>query len=138
MRARIEQARLAIPGATLEAGDASSLPLADTSIDLAFQFTAFSSVLDDGMKHAMAAEMLRVVRPEAQCSGTTCVSAIRRIRRVRHIGLNEVRRLFPGLPLDVERVTLAPPLARADRSVFMDRWPRRWNEFRRCVGTIWR
>ncbi len=110
---RAEQARLRLPGAVIEAGDASVLPLADSSIDLAVQFTAFSSVLDDAMKRAMAAEMLRVLRR----NGAVLWYDLR-VRNpanpaVRPIGLDELKRLFPGCRLDVERVTLAPPLARA-------------------------
>jgi ubiquinone/menaquinone biosynthesis C-methylase UbiE len=110
--ARIAEARLRIQGATLQAGDASSLSFADNSIDLVSQFTVFSSILDDKMKRAVAAEMLRVVRPGGAILSydlRVCNSAN---PAVREISLNEIRRLFPGLQLEARRITLAPPIAR--------------------------
>ena len=78
--ARIAEARLRIQGARLRSRRRlARSPLADNSIDLVSQFTVFSSILDDKMKHAVAAEMLRVCVPEAQFSGTTFVSATPRI-----------------------------------------------------------
>lgn len=110
---RIEHARQRLPRAVLETGDASVLPLADNSVDLACQFTAFSSVLDNRMKRAMAAEMVRVLRRDGAILwydlrlGNPANSA------VKAIGLDELHGLFPRCRFDVERVTLAPPLARA-------------------------
>ena len=111
--ARVEAARLRIPGAVFKTGDASVLPLADGSMDLVCQFTAFSSVLDDGMKRAVAAEMLRVVRPAGAILWYDLRVNNPANPAVRGIGPDEVRRLFPGCQVDVERVTLAPPIARA-------------------------
>jgi ubiquinone/menaquinone biosynthesis C-methylase UbiE len=110
---RIEAARKRIPGAILETGDASTLPLADVSIDLVCQFTAFSSVLDDGMKQAMAAEMVRVVRLKGMILWYDLRADNPANPAVRSIGVEEVRRLFPGCQVDVQRITLAPPIARA-------------------------
>ncbi len=111
--ARVEQARQQLPLAQLNTGNAATLPLEDRSVDLACQFLAFSSVLDGSMKQSMATEMLRVVREGGAILwydlriGNPVNSA------VKGIGLSELRRLFPGCRLDVERVTLAPPIARA-------------------------
>jgi ubiquinone/menaquinone biosynthesis C-methylase UbiE len=111
--ARIDAARERIPGAVLAIGDASVLPLADSSMELVCQFTAFSSVLDDRMKQAMAAEMLRVVHPKGGILWYDLRVNNPANRAVRGIGTEEVRRLFPGCQIDVERATLAPPIARA-------------------------
>jgi len=111
--ARIEQARQRVPGAAFETGDASVLPLADASIDLACQFTAFSSVLDAAMKQAMATEILRVVRPGGAVLWYDLRVGNPANPAVRAIGLDELRRLFPGCSFDAERTTLAPPIARA-------------------------
>ena len=110
---RIEQARRRIPLARIETGDASSLPLDDSSVDIACQFTAFSSVLDDGMKQAMATEMLRVTRPGGAILWYDLHFNNPSNSAVRPVGLKELSVLFPGCLFDVERVTLAPPLARA-------------------------
>jgi len=110
--ARVEAARTRIPEAVLETGDASALPFAAGSIDLVCQFTAFSSVLDDGMKQAMAAEMLRVVRSEGAILWYDLRVDNPANPAVRSIGLKDVQRLFPGCKVDAERFTLAPPIAR--------------------------
>ena len=110
---RVAEARRRIPDASLEIGDASVLPLADGSVDLACQFTAFSSVLDDGMKRAMAAEMLRALRRDGAILWYDLRVNNPSNPAVRAIGLDEVRRLFPGCQVDAERITLAPPIARA-------------------------
>ncbi len=111
--ARVEAARKRIPGANLETGEASALPLADGSIDLVCQFTAFSSVLDDGMKQAMAAEMLRVVRPKGAILWYDLRVDNPANTAIRAIGPEEVQHLFPGCEVYLERATLAPPIARA-------------------------
>ncbi len=111
--ARVEAARERIPGAVLTTGDASVLPLADSSMDLICQFTAFSSVLDDGMKQAMAAEILRVLRPQGAILWYDLRVDNPSNAAVKSIGLSEVRRLFRGCQVDAERATLAPPIARA-------------------------
>jgi len=110
---RIDEARERIPGATLRAGDASALPLAGGLIDLACQFTAFSSVLDEPMKQAMAAEMLRVLRDDGAILWYDLRVGNPANPAVRGIGMDELRHLFPGCRFDAHRVTLAPPIARA-------------------------
>lgn len=102
-----------IPGATLVTGDASQLPLPSASIDIACQFTAFSSVLDDGMKRAMALEMLRVLRPNGRILWYDLRVNNPRNSAVRAIPLDEIRRLFPACSIAAESITLAPPIARA-------------------------
>ena len=110
---RVEAARSRIPGAVFATGDASALPLAGDSMDLVCQFTAFSSVLDDRMKQTMAAEMLRVARREGAILWYDLRVDNPTNPAVRGIRLDEALRLFPGCRIDVERVTLAPPIARA-------------------------
>jgi ubiquinone/menaquinone biosynthesis C-methylase UbiE len=109
---RIEQARVKIPGARFEASDASQLSPEAGSFDLVCQFTAFSSVLDDSMRRSMASEMIRILKP-----GGAIISYDLRVGNphnsaVAPISKEAAQRLFPDCRIDVERVTLAPPLAR--------------------------
>ena len=108
---RVEAARRADPGLDVRPGDASALPFEDGSFDLIFQRTVFSSMVDDAMRRAVAAEIIRVLR-----SGGAVVSYDLRVardrRQMRGIGVTELRRLFPGFGADARRVTLFPPLAR--------------------------
>jgi SAM-dependent methyltransferase len=60
---RLAAARLACPDVDLRLGDGSSLPFPDESVDVATAVTVFSSILDQGMRRALFAEMERVLRP---------------------------------------------------------------------------
>jgi SAM-dependent methyltransferase len=92
--------------------DASLLPFENASFDLVFQLTVFSSILDPAMRHAVAGEMARVLKP-----GGAVVSYDFRVARdrqnTRPLLVAELRELFPGFAVDARRVTLVPPLARA-------------------------
>jgi ubiquinone/menaquinone biosynthesis C-methylase UbiE len=46
------------PGADIRVGDASKLPWPEATFDIVHQNTVLTSILDDGMKKAVAAEML--------------------------------------------------------------------------------
>jgi len=105
--------RLLPAGIRLECGNAARLPCPDAAFDVVVQATAFSSVIDADMRRAMAAEMLRVLRRR----GLVLWYDVRRDNPwnpdVRRIGRRELRQLFPHCRLDLRRITLAPPLARA-------------------------
>ncbi len=110
---RIDVARqLCSPLTTLQCGDASNLPLADSSFDNVLSFTLFSSIHNPALKASLAAEILRVLRP----SGFVLWYDFRvnnpRNPDVRGISKREVEVLFPGTRVELERITLAPPLAR--------------------------
>lgn len=109
---RIEQARSKIPEAQIEIGDASQLPWPSETFDLVCQFTAFSSVLDQQMRRDMASEMMRIVKPTGAILSYDLIVAPPSNPNVLPISAASVRRLFPGCRIDVERLTLAPPLAR--------------------------
>ena len=63
MEHRVEEARRRYPGLDITAGDAAQLSYADASFDLVTQFVVLSSVLDPGLRAAIAAEMWRVTAP---------------------------------------------------------------------------
>lgn len=60
---RVELARLACPGADIRLGDAGPLPFPDASFDVVTASVVLSSILDDQVRRALCAEMLRVARP---------------------------------------------------------------------------
>jgi SAM-dependent methyltransferase len=109
---RVAAARRIEPCLDVVQADATALPFEDASFDLAFQLTVFSSILDDGMRRAVAQEMERVLRP-----GGLVVSYDFRVardrRNTRPLRASELVALFPGFTVDARRVTLIPPLARA-------------------------
>jgi ubiquinone/menaquinone biosynthesis C-methylase UbiE len=107
-----EARRLCPDSVALHCGNAADLPFPDAAYDLVVQVTAFSSVLDDGMKRQMGREMLRVLKPEGAILWHDFFFNNPRNSDVRGIGLKEIRRLFPDCVVAVRRVTLAPPLTR--------------------------
>ncbi len=110
---RIAKARKVVPGAQFDVADASAIRFDSEFFDIVSQFTVFSSVHETSMKRAMAAEMLRVLRP-----GGAILWYDLRIRNpwntaIRPMGKDEIRELFVGCRIQIESRTLLPPLARA-------------------------
>jgi len=110
--AAVRQARAAAPGARLSVADAAALPYRSGSFDLVFAFTVLSSIIDRGARRRTAAEALRVLRP----GGLLVVYDFwtnPTNRRVRPLRAVELRALFAPRPVELQRVTLAPPIVRA-------------------------
>jgi ubiquinone/menaquinone biosynthesis C-methylase UbiE len=108
----ILEARTRLSEADLRVGDAACLPWSDGEFDVVIQSTVFTSILDPGMRSAVAREMVRVLRSPGVILWYDFVYDNPRNPHVRGIGLREMRRLFPGFAPRYRRVTLAPPLAR--------------------------
>lgn len=110
LKERLQRAAAALPGAHFTLAEAGALPLPAGSVDVALQFTLFSSILEEEARRAAASEIVRVLRP-----GGLLVWYdfwINPGRHVRPLGRAAVRRLFPSCRLRFCRITLAPPLAR--------------------------
>jgi SAM-dependent methyltransferase len=111
---RVEAARrLSAPGVTVTQGDISTLGAADASYDLVIQSTVFSSILDDGRRRRTAAEMRRVLRPDGLILWYDFHVNNPRNPDVRAVSRDEIVALFPNCTIRMQRITLAPPLARA-------------------------
>lgn len=108
---RIAQARDRLPAADLRVGDGRALPFPDGAFDLVTQFTVFSSVLDPAIRSAIAAEMLRVVRPGGRILWCD-MWVVRPGRPLAAMPEREIRRLFPGCRMDMRREVLNPLLSR--------------------------
>ncbi len=110
---RIAAAREALPAkVNLHCGNAEELPFPDSSFDLAFQATAFTSIFSGEMKRRIAGEMVRVLKPGRHLVWYDFFVNNPRNRDVRGIGKREVMSLFEGCRAKFVRVTLAPPLGR--------------------------
>jgi ubiquinone/menaquinone biosynthesis C-methylase UbiE len=108
---RIRAAHQKLPNLPLTCADGQHLPYPAGSFDLALQYTAFSSILDDRVKANLAGEMLRVLKPGGMIlwydfwlNPTN--------RQTRGIRPREIRELFPGCRYEFHKITLAPPMAR--------------------------
>ncbi len=113
--ARCAHARSVLPaGVTLIEGDALRIDLPAQSQDIVFAATVFSSLLDDAFQHALADAMWRWLRPGGGVLWYDFAFDNPRNADVRGMPMARVRSLFPqAATIDVRRVTLAPPLARA-------------------------
>jgi len=111
---RLAQARAVLPASLrLEAGDASALAIPAGSQDVVFQATVFSSLLDDAVQQRLADAMWRWVKPGGCVLWYDFAFNNPRNPDVRGVPPARVRQLFPqAARLDVQRLTLAPPLAR--------------------------
>jgi ubiquinone/menaquinone biosynthesis C-methylase UbiE len=110
---RIAMARRLCPGGVrLECGSAAQLPFSESSYDLVLQSTVFTSILDHNMRKAVAAEMVRVVRPNGVIIWYDYHVNNPWNRDVRGVKRSEIRKLFPECQIELQRMTLLPPLAR--------------------------
>lgn len=108
---RVARAHTSLPDISISIADMACLPYEDDSFDLAFAFTSFSSVVDLRARRRGAVEAMRVLRRggllvvyDFQTNPTNS--------HVRPLPEREVRHMFESYPLDIQRVTLAPPLVR--------------------------
>jgi len=108
------QARARLPArVSLAQGDATTLPLAPSGVDIVLFATVFSSLLDDAFQQRLADVAWAAVKPGG---GVLCYDFVvdnPRNPDVRGVPLARLRALFPQGRLTSRRLTLAPPIARA-------------------------
>ena len=97
---------------TILQGNAANLQLSDQMFDLVLQSTVFTSVLDYGTKQQMAAEMCRVLKPDGLILWYDYHMNNPRNPDVKGVRLREIKALLPACEIRLERITLAPPIAR--------------------------
>lgn len=111
---RFATARAVLPeGLALHLGDASQTAIAPASQDLVLQSTVFSSILADTVQQQLAEAMWHWLKPGGAVLWYDFIVDNPRNRDVRGVPLRRLRELFPAGTLHWQRVTLAPPLARA-------------------------
>jgi ubiquinone/menaquinone biosynthesis C-methylase UbiE len=110
---RVTEAKKLCPEAVqIQCGSAAEIAFPNDTFDLVLQSTVFTSVLDASLKQQMAAEMLRVVKRDGLILwydyhvNNPWNSDVRGIKR------QEIAQLFPDCLIQLQRLTLAPPLAR--------------------------
>ncbi len=111
---RYAQARHALPAALrLVLGDACEALVAPASLDIVMQSTVFSSLLDDAFQQRLADAMWGWVKPGGAVLWYDFTLNNPRNPDVRGVPLARVRALFPNGRVGAQRITLAPPVARA-------------------------
>lgn len=107
-------ARERLPAAVhLAQGDALALAPPAASVDIVLQSTVFSSLLDDAFQQRLADTMWAAVKPGGGVLWYDFTFNNPRNPDVRGVPLSRVRALFPHSRVQAQRVTLAPPVARA-------------------------
>jgi SAM-dependent methyltransferase len=111
--AALDMARRSFPHCRFGTLESAGSLLAAGTYDIVFQNLVLSSILDDELRRATAADMIRVVKP----GGTILICDFRfdnpRNPDVRAVRSSEVLDLFRGCALvRSRRAVLAPPLAR--------------------------
>ncbi len=110
---RIEEAKRLSPNIDFRYGNAEELPYEEKFFDIVMQFTVFTSILDMNMKKKIAGEMLRVLKPSGFIIWYDYHMNNPKNPDVRGVKKREIHELFPDCEIDLKRITLAPPLARA-------------------------
>lgn len=108
----VETARSLHPNIEVRCQSAVTLPWPEASFDLVCQHTVFSSILDDAMKSQVARDMVRLAKPGGAILWYDFMYNNPANPNVRGVGAREIQALFPGLTIHLQRITLAPPIAR--------------------------
>jgi ubiquinone/menaquinone biosynthesis C-methylase UbiE len=108
---RLHDAGDILPGSHFANADGSHLPFPDGSFDVVLQYTALSSILDQQLRRAISADMLRVLRPSGLILSYDFWLNPTNLQ-TRGIRPKEIRELFPNCKFEFHKITLAPPLAR--------------------------
>jgi SAM-dependent methyltransferase len=93
-------------------GDALSLDIEDESLDIVYQSTVFSSILDEKFQSKLAEKMWAWVKPGGGILWYDFTHNNPSNPDVKGITLKRIRDLFPEGKIDLRRVTLAPPISR--------------------------
>jgi len=108
----IRGAKYLSPNVGFFVASAAKLPFSDEAFDLVFQSLVFTAVLDPRIKQAMAAEVLRVLRPGGRFIWYDFMYDNPWNRDVKGITKREIRELLPGCKFRFWRLSLAPPIGR--------------------------
>ena len=109
----VAEAKQLCPSAVkIECQSAAELTFPAETFDLVFQSTVFTSILDSDMKQRIASEMIRVVKKEGAILWYDYHVDNPWNPDVRGVKKQEIRKLFPGCQIRLQRMTLAPPLVR--------------------------
>lgn len=109
---RIHAARKNHPQITFELANAEALPFADGGFDLVTVFTVFTSILHPAMAANVSREIIRVLAAGGAVAWYDFRLDNPLNRHVRGFSRRRVQNLFPDFKLNLEAISLLPPLAR--------------------------
>jgi len=108
----VEAVHLCPKDVKIQRGNAGNLQFPDEMFDIVVQSTVFTSVLDTVTKKQMAAEMCRVLKRDGLILWYDYHMNNPSNPDVKGVKLREIKALFPNCDIRLERITLAPPIAR--------------------------
>lgn len=109
---RVALAAQRLPCSHVQIANAEALPFPAARFELVVIFTVFSSILDPAMRRNVASEVRRVLQPGGAVLWYDFRYNNPRNPHVRGVTRPQIAALFPDLRMDLQRVTLLPPLAR--------------------------
>ena len=109
---RVASANQRVPGATVVCADAAAVPAPDSAYDIVSLSMVVSSILDDNLARRVCREAARVVAPTGVIVWYDTRFPNPFNPNVRRVSKAAIGRLFPGFSLELESITLPPPLAR--------------------------
>lgn len=120
---RAARARVRLPAAvTLHEGDALAAPFEAGAFDLILQNMVFTSLLDADFQQRLAARLWHWLRPGGAVIWYDFAFDNPRNTHVKGVPMARVRQLFPQADIDVQRVTLAPPIGRRAAALHPALW----------------
>lgn len=104
--------RLCPSGVRIRQGNGARLDDSDKTYDIVLQSTVFTSILDSRTKEALAAELMRILKDDGIMLWYDFHVNNPRNADVNGIKKKEIQQLFPDCAIQLNRITLAPPLYR--------------------------
>jgi ubiquinone/menaquinone biosynthesis C-methylase UbiE len=108
-------------GVALAQASGDRLPFADASFDIVSQNVVFSSIVDAGVRGAVAAEMLRVLRPGGHLLWYDAERTRGSDPHFEALPQDEVTRLFPGVDWHWQRLSTDLGVIRRVHAMFGER-----------------
>lgn len=94
-------------------GNAAELKIGENTMDMVFQSTVFTSILDLNLKRQIADKIFKLLKPGGIILWYDFTFDNPSNKNVKGIGLSEIRSLFPQGKISFkQKVTLAPPIGR--------------------------
>jgi ubiquinone/menaquinone biosynthesis C-methylase UbiE len=109
---RVDKARERYPGFTFIDGNAENLEFPDQWFDFVTVFTVFSSILDGGMAKNVARSIVRTLAADGVVVWCDMRYPNPWNSNVKVMTKSRIRELFPSFALQLQSLSLLPPLAR--------------------------
>lgn len=108
----IEKAQTFLPNCKFKVSKPTKMPFPDNFFDIVVQNVVFTSILSSKVRKEAALELLRVLKPNGIILWYDFIYNNPSNPNVRKVGIRELKTLFQGCQVYIQRITLAPLIAR--------------------------